>query len=141
MAFLKMILVGLVFWLSTGFGFAVVFGVWSLVKTGNVVEGGFILPGGALGGCIMGFIMGLAISGISSLVFAGMCWLRPWAYLRLSAVAPIWGILLAGMTLLVLLWLDPPGGQPVARASAWLLWAFAVLPLARWWIPWLWKRE
>jgi hypothetical protein len=140
MTLLKAILAGLVYWFATGMGFAVVIGAWSWFRTGHLWEEGFILPGGGLGGFLVGFLMGLIIGGFSSLVFVGMCWLRPWALLRLSAIAPVWGLLVGIMALAAIRWSHPANTHPPAKRFRWLSWILAPLPMVLWWIPWLWER-
>ena len=141
MTLLKAILVGLTFWLSTGLGLALIWGIRVGVCTGDVLKGrpGCVLSGGGLAAFVVSLIAGITVGRFTGLVIAGMCLLRPWACTRLLIAAPIWGLLIGAASLLGARWAH------AHKASAGLTfnrraWLLAGLCLVLWCVPWIWKR-
>jgi hypothetical protein len=139
---LKAILVGLAYWLSTGLGLAVILALSELIRTGefHIDKPGAMLGGGALSGFVCGFIGGVIVGKFSSLIFAGMCFLRPWAFPRLLAVAPVWGLGIGLVGVALASW-SRSNKNLAGMAANWSGWVLAVIAAALWLVPWLWKRE
>jgi hypothetical protein len=141
MILLKAILVGLSFWLSTGLGLALIWGLREGISTGDVLKDrpGYMFSGRGLAAFVVSLIAGIAVARFIGLVIAAMYLLRPWACTRLLITAPIWGLLIGAVSLLAAHWTRPHKTSTglTFNSCAWLL---AGLSLVLWCVPWIWKR-